>query len=157
VWQVLHYWLDKKDRKLYRKNAEGGNPQLFIGIDDQMRLLKACHDQMGHRRAYTMEQTLQQRFWWPEIEEDTIWYVKSYHLCQIRQRRVLKMPPVITHTPAIFQVLHVDTVYMSPPSNGCKYIVHGRCGLSSWMEAKALRQENARAIGQWLFEDIICR
>jgi len=25
------------------------------------------------------------------------------------------------------------------------------------MEAKALRQENARAIGQWLFKDIICR
>jgi len=25
------------------------------------------------------------------------------------------------------------------------------------MEAKALRQENARAIGQWLFEDIICQ
>jgi len=25
------------------------------------------------------------------------------------------------------------------------------------MEAKVLRQENARTIGQWLFEDIICR
>ena len=25
------------------------------------------------------------------------------------------------------------------------------------MEAKALKEENARSIGQWLFEDIICR
>ncbi|EKM73207.1 hypothetical protein AGABI1DRAFT_18419, partial [Agaricus bisporus var. burnettii JB137-S8] len=25
------------------------------------------------------------------------------------------------------------------------------------MEARALRKENAKAIGQWLFEDIICR
>jgi len=25
------------------------------------------------------------------------------------------------------------------------------------MEAKVLRQENAKAIGQWLFEDIVCR
>jgi len=25
------------------------------------------------------------------------------------------------------------------------------------MEAKVLRQENVRAIGQWLFENIICR
>jgi len=55
---------------------------------------------------------------------------------------------VVTYTPSIFQVLHADTVHMTPPSNGCKYIVYGRCGLSSWMEAKALRQENARAIGQ---------
>ena len=36
VRQALHYWLDKKDGKLYRKNAGGGNPQLFIGIDNQM-------------------------------------------------------------------------------------------------------------------------
>jgi len=25
------------------------------------------------------------------------------------------------------------------------------------MEVKALKEENARSIGQWLFEDIICR
>jgi len=25
------------------------------------------------------------------------------------------------------------------------------------MEAKALKEENARSIGQWLFKDIICR
>ena len=102
VRQVLHYWLDKKDRKLYRKNAEGGNPQLFIGMDDRMRLLKVCYDQMGHRRAYTTGRMLQQRFWWPKIEEDTMWYVKLCHLCQIRQRRTLEIPPVITHTLAIF-------------------------------------------------------
>ena len=86
-----------------------------------------------------------------------IWYVKSYHLCQIRQRIALETPPVVTHTLLIFQVLHTDTIHMMPSSNGYKYIVHGRCRLSSWIEAKALRQENARAIGQWLFEDIICR
>ncbi|EKM73764.1 hypothetical protein AGABI1DRAFT_49264, partial [Agaricus bisporus var. burnettii JB137-S8] len=27
---------------------------------------------------------------------------------------------------------------------------HGRCALTSWMEARALRKENAKAIGQWL-------
>jgi len=42
-------------------------------------------------------------------------------------------------------------------SNGCKYIVHGKYGLSSWVKAKALKEENARSIEQWLFEDIICR
>ena len=46
---------------------------------------------------------------------------------------------------------------MNLPSNSCKYIVHGRYGLLSWMKAKALKEENARSIGQWLFEDIICR
>jgi len=103
---------------------------------------------MGHWGAYAMGQMLQQCFWWPEIEEDAIWYVKLCHLCQIKQRRALEMLPVVIYTPAIFQVLHADTVHMSPLSNRCKYIVHGRCGLLSWMEAKALRQENVRAIEQ---------
>ena len=76
---------------------------------------------------------------------------------QVRQRRALELLPLVIHTPSIFQVLHTDTVHMNPPSNGYKYIVHGRCRLSSWMEAKALKEENARSIGQQLFEDIICK
>ena len=157
VQQASHYWLDRKDGKLYRKNAGGGNPQLVIEISERMRLLREYHDKIGHRGAYATGRMLQQRFWWPEIEEDVIWYIKLCHLCQIRQRMVLETPPVVTHTPSIFQVLHADTVHMTSPSNGCRYIVHSRYGLSSWMEVKALRQENAKAIGQWLFEDIICR
>jgi hypothetical protein len=91
------------------------------------------------------------------MEGDIAWYVKTCHLCQIRQKMALELPPVVTHTPSIFQVLHADTLHMTPPSNGCRYIVHGRCALSSWMEARALKKENAPNIGQWLFEDIICR
>ncbi|KXN86459.1 hypothetical protein AN958_10062, partial [Leucoagaricus sp. SymC.cos] len=67
----------------------------------------------------------------------------------------LELPPVVTHMPSIFQVLYVDTMHIAPPSNSCSYLVHGRCALSSWMESCALRKENARSIGQWLFEDII--
>ncbi|KAF9536029.1 hypothetical protein CPC08DRAFT_652299, partial [Agrocybe pediades] len=46
---------------------------------------------------------------------------------------------------------------MSPASNGCSHIAHGRDVLSKWPEARALKSENARALGQWLWEDIICR
>jgi len=34
--QASHYWLDKEDGKLYRKNAGKGNPQLVIGIPERM-------------------------------------------------------------------------------------------------------------------------
>ena len=106
MWQASYYWLDREDGKLYRKNASGGSSQLVIEISERMHLLRECHDKMGHREAYAMGRMLQQRFWWPEIEEDVIWYVKSCHLCQIRQRIALETPPVVTHTPSIFQVLH---------------------------------------------------
>ena len=87
---------------------------------------------------------LGERFWWPDIEHDVTWYVKTCHRCQERSKR-------------IFQVLHADTVHMTPASNGCKYIVHGRCALSSWMEGRPLRKETARIVAMWLFEEIICR
>jgi len=143
-----HYWLDKEDGRLYKKNTENNGLQLVVVEEDRMYLLKSCHNDMGHRGAYATGKLLQQRFWWLGIEEDVIWYVRTCHLYQIRQKRALEIPPVVTHTPSIFQVLHADTVHMNLPSNGCKYIVHGQCGLSSWMESRALREENAKSIGQ---------
>ena len=152
-----YYWLDKEDGRLYKKNTENNSLQLVVVKEDRICLLKSCHDDMGHRGAYATGKLLQQRFWWPGIEKDVIWYVRTCHLCQIRQKRALEIPPMVMHTLSIFQVLHADTVHMNPPSNRCKYIVHGRCRLSSWMESRALREENTKSIGQWLFEDIICR
>jgi hypothetical protein len=62
-----------------------------------------------------------------------------------------------TNTPNIFEVVHVDIMHMSPASNGHKYIVHGRCGCTSYAEGRALRNEKARGIALWLYEDILCR
>ena len=91
------------------------------------------------------------------MERDVSWYCKTCHICQTRQKLLTRAPPIVTHTPSIFQVLHADTMHMSPKSNGCRYIVHGKCGMTSWMEGRPLRNENGKAIAIWMFEDIICR
>ncbi|SJL18969.1 uncharacterized protein ARMOST_22572 [Armillaria ostoyae] len=70
---------------------------------------------------------------------------------------MLHIPPTVTQTPSLFQKVHCDTMIMSPASNKCKYIVHVRDSLSSWPEARALQNENAKAIAIWFFEDVICR
>ena len=36
-------------------------------------------------------------------------------------------------------------------------ILHGRCGLTGYAEAKPIEKESARVIGLWILEDIICR
>jgi hypothetical protein len=46
---------------------------------------------------------------------------------------------------------------MTPKSNGCSYITHGRCGMTSWVEGRAIRKETGKTIANWIFEDIICR
>lgn len=148
------FFLDKEDR-LYKKSMDG--PRLVVDEDHRMYMMKAAHDSLGHKGFYATKSLIEKRFWWPEIERDVSWYVRTCHLCQLRLKTLLRIPPIITHTPSIFEVLHVDTMVMSPKSNQCRFIVHGRCALTSWMEGRALRKETAKAIADWLFEDIICR
>ena len=44
-----------------------------------------------------------------------------------------------------------------PASRSYKYLVQGRCSLTHYPEFRMLRSENAQAIGDWIFEDILCR
>ena len=149
------FFLNKKGR-LYRR-ASNSTHKLVVEKEHRMYMMKSAHDSLGHRGVYPTAELIKQRFWWPEIERDVVWYIKTCHLCQERQRTLLEIPPVETHTPSIFQTIHADTIHMTPASNGCKYIVHGRDHLSSWAEARALKNESAEAIGRWLFEEIVCR
>ena len=122
-----------------------------------MYMMKAAHDNLGHWGFYVTKTMVAECFWWPELERDVSWYCKTCNICQTRQKLPVKIPPVVTHTPSIFQVLHADTMHMSPKSNGCSYILHGGCGMTSWMESRPVHQENGRTIGVWIFEDVICR
>jgi hypothetical protein len=149
------FYLDENN-KLFRR-APDGKLKAVIEKTHRMYIMRSLHDHLGHKGSFATKEFVSERFWWPEMEQDIHWYVKSCHVCQLRQKTLVRIPPTVTHTPGLFQVIHVDVMHMTPASNGCKYIVHGRCALSSWMEGRPLRNENARAIGQWLFEDIICR
>ena len=150
-----HFFITLKG-KLYKKGMDSAH-KLVVNKEDRMRMLRGAHDSLGHRGFYATKSLIAERFWWPEFERDVSWYCKTCHICQERQKILLKIPPVVTHTPSIFQVLHADTMHMTPKSNGCGYIAHGRCGLTSWAEGRPLREETARTIALWLFEDIICR
>ena len=155
VKRAKQFYLDEND-KLFRRSPDG-KFKAVVEKAHRMYIMRTLHDHLGHRGSFATKELISERFWWPELERDVHWYVKTCHVCQQRQRTLLRMPPTLTHTPGLFQVVHVDVMHMTPASNGCKYIVHGRCALSSWMEGRPLRNENARSIGQWLFEDIICR
>jgi len=120
-------------------------------------MLTAAHDHNGHRGFFATKALLTQCFWWPEMEKDINWYVKTCHVCQERQLQLVKTPSQVTHMPSLFEILHVDIMHMTPASNGCKYVVHGRDNLSSWAESQGLRDEKARSIALWLYEEILCR
>lgn len=157
IRQANKFFIDKQGR-LYRRNEEvGGRHRLFVPKDKRMYMLHAAHDHLGHKGVFATRSVIEKRFWWPDLDGDVAWFVKTCQACQDRQLQLIKAPPTLTYTPSLFQKIHVDTMKMTPASNGCNNIVHGRCALSSWSEGRALRNENSRTLGEWFFEDIICR
>jgi hypothetical protein len=97
-----------------------------------------------------------QRFWWPVMQSDIFWFVRTCHICQTRQTAKVLIPPSVIAPAPIFTKIYVDTMHM-PASGGYKYIVQGRCSLTAWVEFRKLAKENAVSLAKWLFEDIICR
>ncbi len=154
ICYVKNFVVDKG--KLYRQDMES-EYKLVIYPECRMYIMKTAHDQLGHHGMYATKMLIKERFWWPEIERDIAWYVGTCHICQEHQKTVIKALPTVSFTPSVFQVLHADTMHMPKASNGHKYIIHGRCVLTSWMEGRTLASETAQAIGEWLFEDIMCR
>lgn len=142
--------------RLYRKALEAAH-QLVVDKDHRMYMLRAAHDSLGHRGFYATKELIGLRFWWPEYERDVSWYVRTCQLCQERQKALLRIPPVVTHTPSLFQEVHTDVMIMGAVSNGYDKAVGARDSLSSWLEGRPLKSDTAQALGMFLLEDIICR
>ena len=153
--QASHFFVDDEGR-LYRRSMDGEH-RLFVDQDKRMAMLKGAHESLGHRGSYATHQLLARRFWWPQLDRDVYWHVKTCHRCQERQKALYQIPRIETFTPSIFQQVHMDTLRMTPKSQGCAHIVHARCALTSWAEGRALKHENSNTIADWMFTDIICR
>ena len=155
LWRLGNRFLIYEGR-IYRRGVESQH-RLYVEKKHRTYMMTAAHDHNGHRGFFATKALLTQRFWWPEMERDIGQFVKTCHPCQERQKQLVRIPPTKTHTPSIFEILHADIMHMSPASNGCKHIAHGRDHSTTWTEARALRDEKARSIALWLYEEIICR
>jgi hypothetical protein len=151
------FFLDP-DGRLYKRSTDGSTQhRLYVVPDKRMWMLVASHDHLGHKGMFATKSIMEKRFWWPHMDKDIDWFVRSCQECQDRRLDLLRIPPVVTHTPSLFQVIHVDVLSMTPASNSCKLIVHGRCALSRWSEARAIQSDTARILAEWFFDDIISR
>ncbi|KAI0069409.1 hypothetical protein K474DRAFT_1580524, partial [Panus rudis PR-1116 ss-1] len=119
-------------------------------------ILQGCHDEAGHRGKFATQHLIALRFWWPFLQDDVKWYVRTCDICQKRQIRQVLIPPTVDRPVGIFVKVHIDTMHL-PPSGGFHYIVQARCALTHYPEWRALRSETAKTIGEWIYQDIICR
>ena len=143
-----------KDSRLWKKDAQGHH-KVVINPSKRLPMLAAVHDNLGHHGDYVTRSHLTDRFWWPDMPANIAWFVKTCHVCQLRQTRNILIPPVVTTPTPLFAKMYMDTMHL-PKSGGFKYLVQGRCSLTHFPEYRSLRAETGKTIGDWIFEDILC-
>ena len=102
-----------------------------------LKVIKQIHDNIGHKRFYVTHVILLQRFWWPHVQADIVWFVRTCHIYQIQQTTKVLSPPLVSAPAPLFAKVFVNTMHM-PGSGGFGFCVQGRCSLVHWPEFRML-------------------
>ena len=114
-------------------------------------IISHAHEAVGHWAIYSTLTNIQERFWWPMLEDNVKWFVSMCHPCQTHQLCHLHIPPVVPDVLSLFWKAHIDTMLMPTVNKFC-YIVQAHCALSSWPEWCPLPKENEKTLGDFIFE-----
>ena len=154
-FQHQAYWFFIKEGKFCQKNYSGHH-QLVAKLEDRFSILQQTHDNLGHKGIYATWRTIADQFWWPSLDEDITWFIKTCHQCQIQLTEKVIILLVISMLAPLFQKAHIDTMFMSLVQ-GFQYIVQAWCSLITWPEWRKLKKENGWTLGAFIFEEILCR
>ena len=154
---VIHYtsgfFVD--NGALWKRDSQGTHKRVLYH-NQCIEAMVAAHNDTGHHGFYVTNALATERYWWPFIGRDIAWYVRTCHLCQVQQTRQISILPIIAMPAPLFAKMYMDTMHL-PHSGGHSYIVQGRCFLTHYPEFRTLRRETAQALGNWIFQDVICR
>lgn len=95
--------------RLWRKDPTGQHRRV-VDPADRPRVLVEFHDYIGHRGIYATRAFVCDRFWWPDMKADVVWYVRSCHICQTRQTTHVIIPPSVPLPAAPMLRVHVSTL-----------------------------------------------
>jgi hypothetical protein len=140
---------------LWRKGSHGTH-KIVSSPKSRLEIIRAAHDDIGHKMIFATKSLIALRFWWPNMKADIAWYIRTCHLCQLRQTQNLLIPLTVATLTPLFAKVYIDMMHM-PVSGGYCYIVQGRCSLTYYPEFRKLCSESATTLSDWIFEDIICR
>jgi transposase InsO family protein len=151
--KVRYYFL--KNGKMWKRTAI--RPvQVILDTKKRTHILRRSHDELGHRGVYAIAKTISLRFWWPSYVADIKQFVRTCHQCQIRSTYKVHIPPTISTPATLFTKVYLD-IMMMPKAQGYRYIVAARDDLSGAAEGRKLKKASARAVAQFIFEELICR
>ena len=144
-----------KGSRLFRKNPRG-SPRLVPRPQNRFSLIELAHDSLGHKGIFATTHNLLLRFWWPHLNADVRWFVRTCHECQLRQTKYFHIPPIVPDVPTLFRKVHIDT-FLMPKIGSYRYVIHARCAMTSYPEGRATTSDSARVIADFIFQELLCR
>ncbi|KIK14733.1 hypothetical protein PISMIDRAFT_48353, partial [Pisolithus microcarpus 441] len=124
----------------------------------RLGIIWQAHDDLGHKGIFSTRIHLLTRFWWPMLEQDVHWYIRTCLSggCQIHCLDQIHIPPVVAIPKPLFYKAYVDTFIM-PKSNGYCYVTQACCSLTSYPKWAMLRSKTGKSVSKFLFGQILCR
>jgi Integrase zinc binding domain len=95
---------------------------MVVAKECRLFLLSLAHNDVGHHGFYATNALLSERYWWPHMSQDLIWFVLTCHICQVRKTQKILIPPVVAMPAPLFFKVYMDTMHM-PMSSGYRFIV----------------------------------
>jgi transposase-like protein len=129
-------------------------PQIVVICPElQKAILKALHEEMGHRGMDETYRRTKLQFWWPNMRRIVKKWVQSCLPCQQRSSAKHGEVKRATRAPTIFGKVSMDTVHIK--AGKWKYPVVARDDLSGWVEAVGMEKLKASKVAEWFLENWI--
>ena len=117
------------DNKLWCKDRQGQH-KLVIPENKRLELIHQVHDELGHKGVFTVKLRLGLLFWWPHMDDNVKWFIRTCHECQVCLVKKIVIPTMVAKPAGLFRKVYINKMLM-PKAQGYQYIIHARCSLTS--------------------------
>jgi hypothetical protein len=130
--------------------------QVVISVtEEQHRIMKALHEDLGHRGMTETYKRIKLRYWWEGMKKIVKKWVQSCEGCQKRSRILQKEDGKATYKNTLFERVSMDAVHIK--AGKWKYIVIARDDFSGWVETVALAKLKSKNVAEWFLTEWIYR
>src|SRR6266540_1251931 len=111
----------------------------------------------AHNSTERIFQQVQERYYWPKINENIRGYVQTCDACQRRGNPKVNNVLYPIEPKAPFQRIGIDIVGpLTITKKGNRYIVTAMDYFTKWPIAKAIKEAMAKTVSKFIYEKIIC-
>ncbi|KAI7943699.1 hypothetical protein MJO28_011227 [Puccinia striiformis f. sp. tritici] len=159
--EAVKRWIKRRSANFFVHEAQlwrrsSPIPLMVVTVwEDQERILKSLHDELGHRGEAETRRRVQARFWWPGIIRSVKTWIQHCEACQRRSNSLQREIGIPTGEDSLFSRISLDVVHIK--AGKFAYLLVARDNLSGWVEARPLVKLSAEKVGQFLEEEWFAR